>query len=252
MTMTETEALTRMGQNDRSFAAHRAELAKRETSAAIATTGRAPGDPRPLSELLLVPPEFDREPTVEERQRKVDEEVIKRRSVEKSIAVVPPKLRGVLVNGYQVEESALIDLVLRWERENRFRVLLLLGPVGVGKSLAAAVAMHACAERGRRSLSWHRPNDFVSAVLHSYDPHAPKLGTDLVVIDDVGRETKADFEESVNAFLDETDTRLVMTTNLKPPEFRTRYDERLLDRLRECCLSENVKGKSRRTGGGGF
>jgi DNA replication protein DnaC len=101
----------------------------------------------------------------------------------------------------------------------------------------------------RSSVSWHRPNDFVSAVLHSYDSEAPKLGCHLVVIDDCGRETKTDFCEALCAFIDDTDTPFVLTTNMQKEAFRKHYDERLIDRLNHCAKALAVKGDSRRKKG---
>lgn len=251
--MTEQEALQRMRENDRSFAEHRATQEHQHRRIALAEHGREPADPKPLAELLRVPPEFDRPPTSEEaRQRaEADADGARLRRMERALSCVPPKLRAALL-GDAVEETEAVRLALGWFAEGRHRVLLIRGGVGVGKSMAAAAAMRASVQRGERSVSWHRPNDFVSAMLHSYDPKAPALGDDFVVVDDLGRETKQDFEEALCTFLEDKTARAVLTTNMKSEEFRERYDERLLDRLRECCAWVPIKGASRRVGGGGF
>lgn len=165
---------------------------------------------------------------------------------EYALSVLPPKLRATLAGGC-VELTQATRAVDTWTAERKSRVLMIRGGVGVGKSVAAARAVTLSVDAGRRSCSWHRPNDFVSAVLHAYDGHAPKLGGDLVVIDDVGRETKADFCEALCAFIDDYAASILLTTNLTKDQFRERYDVRLIDRLREVGHAVDVKGASRRS-----
>jgi chromosomal replication initiation ATPase DnaA len=164
---------------------------------------------------------------------------------EYALAVLPPKLRATLATGC-IELTAATRAVDLWMADRSARVLMIRGGVGVGKSVAAAWAVTLSVDAGRRSVSWHRPNDFVSAVLHAYDGHAPRLGGDLVVIDDVGRETKADFCEALCAFIDDHAASVLLTTNLTKEQFRDRYDVRLIDRLREVGRAVDVKGASRR------
>lgn len=166
---------------------------------------------------------------------------------EYAMAVIPSKLRATLAGG-GLELTPATRAVDAWlsEHEGRARVLLLRGGVGVGKTVAAARAVQVTVDAGRRSVSWHRPNDFVSAVLHAYDAEAPRLGGDLVVVDDVGRETKADFCEALCAFIDDHAASVLLTTNLKKDQFRERYDVRLIDRLREVGRAVDLKGESRR------
>lgn len=169
--------------------------------------------------------------------------------VERLKKLVPPSLAWVM-DGSELESESVVATV-KWLDSDR-RGLMLRGGVGSGKSVGAAVALRSIASKYRATTSWHRPNDLVSAVLHSYDENAPKLGRSLVVIDDVGRETKADFGEALCSFIDDTDTRFVITTNLKKDEFRARYDERLVDRLNDCARAVTVKNASMRKKDGGF
>lgn len=163
--------------------------------------------------------------------------------------VLPPKVYESVVNG--CEETPAVKAALAWLESDR-RVLLIRGGVGVGKTVAAGTAVKALVERGRRGISWHRPNDFVSAVLHRYDDDAPPLGGDLVVIDDVGRETKTDFCEALCTFIDDYRARILLSTNDTKERFRSRYDLRLIDRLNEVGTSIGIKGESRRGKDGGF
>jgi chromosomal replication initiation ATPase DnaA len=163
-----------------------------------------------------------------------------------ALSSLPPKLQATLAAGC-IELTPATRAVDSWMSDRTSRVLLIRGGVGVGKSVAAARAVTLSVDAGRRSVSWHRPNDFVSAVLHAYDGHAPRLGGDLVVIDDVGRETKADFCEALCAFIDDYAASILLTTNLTKDQFSSRYDVRLIDRLREVGRAVDVKGASRRS-----
>lgn len=161
---------------------------------------------------------------------------------------LPPKLARVAASP---QETLAVQAALAWQATEA-RGLMIRGGIGVGKSAAAAAIVARFIRNGRRSVSWMKPNDLVSAVLHSYDDKAPKLGTDLIVVDDLGRETKADFVEALCAFLDDHDTRFILTTNLQKDEFRTHYDPRLVDRLNECAKAVSIKGDSMRRKDGGF
>lgn len=165
-------------------------------------------------------------------------------------SALPPRVFDVVMAG--AESTPAVEATLAWANSERHRVLLLRGGIGVGKTVAAGAAVSAFVERGQRGISWHRPNDFVSAVLHQYDENAPKLGRHLVVIDDVGRETKAEFCEALCAFIDDFSARILLSTNDTKERFRSRYDVRLIDRLNEIGTSIGIKGESRRGNGGGF
>lgn len=184
-----------------------------------------------------------------EKQEAEWRERSKRATLARVASSLPPSVAWVTAGGEHDSES--VQAVRSWIGSDR-RGLLLRGGVGAGKSLAAAVAARELAVSSGRVVSWHRPNDFVSAVLHAYDANAPKLGEGLVVIDDVGRETKADFCEALCAFIDDKSARFVITTNLKKEDFRARYDERLVDRLNDCARAVTVKSASMRKKDGGF
>lgn len=164
--------------------------------------------------------------------------------------VAPPGIASVLSSG-EMEQLPAVVAALDWASKP-VRGLMLRGGVGSGKSVAAAVAMRELISMKSGSASWHTPNAFVSAVMHSYDENAPKLGLDVVVVDDVGRETKADFCEALCEFIDTHSTRFVLTTNLTRDDFKQRYDARLIDRLNHYAKAIAVKGPSRRRQDGGF
>lgn len=173
-----------------------------------------------------------------------------KRQLEKSLSTLPPSAQAALDG--ELDATPAVKAAMSWVDGDK-RVLLLRGGVGVGKTLAAAVAArHGVEKHAMHSVSWHSPGKFASGVLHSYAEDAPKVGRDLVIIDDVGREMRADFGEALCSFLDEKSARILMTTNLSKEQFRERYDPRLIDRLGEIGAAVTVKGESRRRNTGGL
>lgn len=185
----------------------------------------------------------------EDRQRRL------RREYETKVSALPPKLRSMVLNEEATAnaEWPAAASALAWLEHGKGRLLLIRGGVGVGKSAAAAMVASVVAFGGK-GFSWHRPKDFVSAMLHDYDVKSPKLGTDLVVVDDLGRrsETEGDFEEALCTFLDDREQRMVMTTNLTKEDFRARYGSRVVDRLLEVGHAISIRGESRRKHTGDF
>jgi DNA replication protein DnaC len=168
----------------------------------------------------------------------------------------PPAFGKQIASGAWDREAIAVKMARKWAAGS-VRGLVLRGGVGTGKSFAAACAVAEHSQKlggyGERRVSWHRPNDFASGMLHAYDERAPKIGSELVVIDDIGRETKVDFEESLVVFLDDRETRIVITTNMTREEMKARYGARLIDRLDHECLFVSVSGDSkRRSSPGGF
>ncbi len=152
---------------------------------------------------------------------------------------------------WRPEPTFAMRAVRSWLAAGATLHLMLRGGVGTGKSTAAARAIRYWTEDPvkRGSCAWMRPDEMVSAVQHSYDPSAPRLARNIVV-DDIGRETKADFEEAFCYLLEKRGHTLVMTTNLTEAEMRKRYDKRVIDRLLDTTLAVDVPGDSMRKGEG--
>lgn len=284
--MNEQEAVERATQNDRALAAERDRLRAQDTAERREFTApgqkpRGAAEPETLAGALLtakligsIPPEFDVAPETTEAKQKTPEEIErerKRKQLDKVLACVPPKPLVVLGTGRydvladagayedgEVRKALVHDMpeatviAAEWERARKHRVLVLRGGVGTGKSTAAAVALYLAALKGARSASWHRPRQFISSMLHTYQADVQEVGKHFVVIDDMGEESRTDFQEALTTFLDESDARAVLTTNLTVPVFKERYAGRVIDRLRECAAWVPVRGDSMRTGGGGF
>lgn len=165
-----------------------------------------------------------------------------------ALEAVPPALSKLIASDAFKLTLKPVVVSRAWAKGER-RGLILRGGVGTGKSVAAACALAEFKQRSDarwEKVSWHRPNDFVSGVIHAYDAKAPKIAKGMVVIDDLGRETKADFEEALVILIDDTLTRFVITTNLTREEMVARYGERLIDRLDHECLTVATSGKSMR------
>lgn len=221
-----------------------------------------PGEP---ARQLLTEDERKR---AEAETRRRDEEALakqvearRQRNAAANMSRVPPKLRAD-IQAASIEGAALAAWpgtasALSWWHGKKTRALLIRGSVGVGKSMAAAAVARVCAEaasgnNGAYALAWLRPEELVSAVLHKYAENAPKLGNELVVIDDVGLENRPEFEHALCELLDDYTPRVVMTTNLTKDAFRERYGLRVIDRLNECGSAITVKGESRRKKSGDF
>jgi DNA replication protein DnaC len=191
-------------------------------------------------------------------RRMRDEEALRKDAQERKQRMIAATLEHVLpkpvlddVIAAVMSTHAAISATAWWRTVMRpVRGIILRGGVGVGKTVAAGMVVRLAVESGKRSVSWHRPNDFVSAVLHRYDDDAPELGRDLVVIDDMGRETKADFPEALCTFFDVHPARILITTNDPEGTSHARYDVRVRDRLQQQCMSIAVAGKSMRGWGG--
>lgn len=248
--MTEDEAIKRIRERD-------AQLAEARKHLRLVTEGEGFKPPVRLADFdWSLPEPTPEELEAAEARQKADaakrarlEEQQERQRQAAALSKLPPNLAETLRGELHQTQASIA--ALEWERGSG-RVLLLRGGVGVGKSVAAAMVAQASALRYRDSISWHRPADFASAVLHSYSDDAPKLGRDLVVVDDLGRETRTDVGEALCALIDDTATRMVLTTNLSREEFRERYDVRLIDRLGEVGTAITLKGESRRKKGGAF
>ncbi len=132
------------------------------------------------------------------------------------------------------------------------------GPPRSGKTLASALLVQHWVEpgKGRGAVLALHPNALISAMLHDYDEKSPKIGPTvrLVVVDDIGRESKqAGLVESLCMLLDRRNLRVVMSTNLSKLDFRKVYDDpRLLERLRETTYAADVKAGGERHAPGDF
>ena len=171
---------------------------------------------------------------------------------------------------WDARDTPAVRAVRDWVKDP-VRHLVLRGGVGCGKTTAACVAVKHWVEptsmlvahdydyppgvridwHERHEVAWLRPDQLVSAVLHDYDEHSPKLRK-YVVLDDMGLETKADFAAALCELLDRPDYVLLITTNLTKQRMRERYDMRVVDRLNNSGRAVDLPEKSMRRQDGGF
>lgn len=142
------------------------------------------------------------------------------------------------------------------------RILLLLGPVGVGKTIAAAQVVREFAGsfgwNGQPSgpkpepVIWMHAGDFGRLGLYE-DKCGGGLDVfmacRLAVLEDLGTEAANAINGSL--FLRWVEARCgrgrtVISSNLNATAFKARYDQRVADRLRECATIVQGCGKSLR------
>lgn len=182
------------------------------------------------------------DPTIEQPNR--DAEKLKK--WRDAVTSACPFLAAEIAMGDHVLQTPALVSVASWLKNPRGKHLMIRGSVGSGKSVAAAFALRYWLEpgmsRGVGGVSWLSPDDVVSGVLHSYDQNAPKIGR-RVVIDDLGTETKADFQHAFEKLLDRTGVQLLVTTNLRKADFvPPAYAPRLVSRLRGTMDAADVPG----------
>lgn len=141
-----------------------------------------------------------------------------------------------------------------WEdirRENTG--LLMSGPVGTGKTFAAACIANALIDRRVSVLMTSFPAVLGARyALTDLIKEANKF--DLIIVDDLGTERDTDYAaEVVFQFVDaryRAGKPMIVTTNLSPKDLRTQPDlkyRRIYDRILEMCVPMVFSGENKRT-----
>lgn len=224
-----------------------------------------------------------------EYQRRLEEQEIKRaRKVAESREHWSKRARlmaiaqsGLSVPSYDVEtlvsgaleETDCLRHVKRWWASTT-RCLVLCGGVGVGKTLAVLWGATAQADEdfaawwseervGREDEPGFRLKVWVSGTTAVDLPRRVepwkgernepmRLGTSLVLVDDLGTEQLTDrWREAWQRLVDAQmgNGRLLVTSNLKRAEIRPRYGDRIADRLNHIGKAVEVRGETRRRKG---
>ncbi|MEO2082529.1 MAG: ATP-binding protein [Desulfurobacteriaceae bacterium] len=150
----------------------------------------------------------------------------------------------VSINGKE-EKIESFEIVRKWAKEKFPKSLLLLGPVGTGKTQAIVVAAcHLLRMRKIGSAKFYSAME-LRVAFDRGELQKDIREVDLLVIDDLGREYRSDY----NAYIVETviTTRydlqkpVCITANITLEEIAKRYTPRVSDRLREWAYRKVIK-----------
>lgn len=157
-----------------------------------------------------------------------------------------------LVDG-TLQSTRALQITSSWLAGPR-SVLVLLGTPGTGKTVAAA---HAALTRiSRGPLVYVREGVLARwSMFARYDREwAAAVSCATLIVDELGTAGARDLDAARQGLLRMVDDRMgrgrrtVMVGNLTADDLGRRYDERLLDRLREIGYLAEVSGKSMRGG----
>lgn len=166
---------------------------------------------------------------------------------------VDGKLLPLLVRG-AYERTRAVHEAAAWLRGPR-RVLVLIGDIGVGKTVAASLVACSYARR-RKTVAYLREPTLArwwhSSVL-AHEAQIERLReTDLVIVDELGTTLSRDGEKARDATGGLVDDRIagegrtVLIGNLDEKRLGTAYGARFLDRLREIGTVVHLTGASMR------
>jgi len=183
----------------------------------------------------------------EERERKLAAEARVRWNENMIRAGVPGRrLEEALAADVDLEAPA-IKALDSWSEDRN--ILVIAGPIGVGKTIAAVLWLQA--NGGRRPL-FMRASAFEARGRYDHDTRQAWERSTGFVLDDLGVEY-TDARGNFAALLDELvdlytggHAGLVITTNLDASKFRERYGERVASRIVKFGNWRNIRGEDRR------
>ena len=140
----------------------------------------------------------------------------------------------------KASDTKAIRAITRFMDQEKFRILFLCGPVGTGKTFAAA---HSIADNGGGIFVRSRHLPVVMNPIGDMRERIERAS--LVLLDDLGLEDPNDPKWG-NAWFEFVDSRqcngkTIITTNLDQAKMRARYDERVLSRLAACAFAMKVE-----------
>lgn len=133
--------------------------------------------------------------------------------------------------------------------------LLMSGPVGTGKTYAAACIANALIDSGVPVLMTNFPTILSTSKYELNDTIRQAMEYDLIIVDDLGVERDTEYSsETVYQFIDACYRKkkpMIVTTNLSLKDLRVqeglRY-KRIYDRVLQMCVPMVFTGDSRRVG----
>lgn len=157
--------------------------------------------------------------------------------------------------GIEIPESPLGKIARQWA-DGEIRGLLLLGPVGVGKTHLAAAACWARLQVG--AVRWVSVARLMSQLRAGFQDEARYeaseivAGTGPIVLDDLDKASPTEFgKEVIFGAVDnriEAGASLLVTTNLELGEIAERYGEPVASRLAGYCRVVRLDGRDKRLG----
>lgn len=172
---------------------------------------------------------------------------------------IPLKEIQALCNG-SLHETTAVRTLDAFARNETAELLVLSGPVGCGKTTAAARWL-AAVETARSCIPCDDPLFLPVAQLERTSRYSEPAMARIeraraLVLDDLGAEyldDKGAFVALLDSVIDaryRNLRRTVITTNLHAPQFAARYGERSVDRIRERGRFVELCGESMRRKGG--
>ena len=125
------------------------------------------------------------------------------------------------------------DEIIDWLSDTKGRGLMLMGECGLGKSTILNYVIPAIFRTKTNKMLTSTPAKELKEIERS--------NASFIIIDDLGTESiKNDYGTKIDAVVDyisyaeDNSKTLLITTNLKGEQLKSRYDDRTLDRLRKC------------------
>ncbi|WP_457567897.1 ATP-binding protein [Desulfurobacterium sp.] len=150
----------------------------------------------------------------------------------------------VLLKGEEVPIEAF-EIARKWAKEKFPLSLLLLGSVGTGKTQAVVTAAWWLLKKRKIATARFYSAMELRAAFDKGELQKDIKEVDLLVIDDLGREYRSDYNayivEAVITTRYDLQKPVCITANITFEEIANRYTPRVLDRLREWAYRRIVK-----------
>jgi len=151
---------------------------------------------------------------------------------------------SVVIDGVELPIEAF-EIARKWAKEKFPLSLLLLGSVGTGKTQAVVTATWWLLKKRKIATAKFYSAMELRTAFDKGELQKDIKEVDLLVIDDLGREYRSDYNayivEAVITTRYDLQKPVAITTNITFEEIAKRYTPRVLDRLREWAYRKVVK-----------